>query len=350
MGTKWHIALYARNTQSANAAFDGAFALIAEIDADLTNYGRDSELNRLCRSAPHEHPVPVGEHLWTVMQAADRMSQLTDGAFDVTVGPLSKLWRRARKRGTLPDSDRLADAQRGVGHQFVEFHEPRSIQLTRAAMQLDLGGIAKGYAVDQAIRAVVEQGIESVLVNGGGDLGAAAPPPDRQGWLVKLGAERPNLPTRSMWLSHAAVATSGDAFQFVEIDGQRYSHIIDPQTGKGTTHQSTVSVVASTCMQADAWASALSVLDPAKGMSLVDQTDGIEAIQISVRDAQAPQEMKSSGFPELIMVTAQTDTIATLVRIAVGRKRRISIRFADLPPKSTYSLWFAPVGCKPQVR
>lgn len=263
MGTRWHIALYSQQPQTANRAFERAFAVVAEIDLALSNYRADSELTKLCRSAPHEAFVPVSEHLWCVLKAADRMSKRTGGAFDVTVGPLTRRWRRAHARKELPSAEVLRREREKVGYQLIEFADHgRGVRLKRARMQIDLGGIAKGYAVDAAMKAIESSGVTSALVNGGGDLAVSEAPPGERGWVVTL-SSHPKEKPREIRLANAAVATSGDAWQFIELDGQRYSHIVDPRTGLGVTHRVTASVIAPTCMQADAWASTLCVVPKA---------------------------------------------------------------------------------------
>ena len=297
MGAKWYIVLYSRDLDSANRGFERAWKTIAEIDRHLSNYRPDSELNRLCRSAPHAEPVPVGPHLWRVMRAADGLSRQTSGAFDVTVGPLTKLWRRARVRKQLPDAERLVEARKLVGYQLVRYTETvQAIQLTFAKMQLDLGGIAKGYAVDQALAALRKEGITRALVNGGGDLAVGAAPPEATAWQVAVASVDPESPQEYLKLANGAVATSGDRWQSLEIGGKRYSHIVDPRSGMGTTHRTSASVVAPTCMQADAWASAISVLQPEKGIRLIESEPNIEAKLATIGNKNGPAVRQTPGF------------------------------------------------------
>lgn len=297
MGTNWYVALYSQDIDSANRAFERAWAVIDEIDRDLSNYRGDSELNRLCRAAPHPHPIPVKNHLWCVLRAADRISRETGGAFDVTIGPLTKLWRRARLQKRLPDAERIAETRERVGYQMVRYDTQRqAIQLTKAGMQLDLGGIAKGYAVDQAMAAIRQVGIDRALVNGGGDLAVGAAPPNSTGWRIAIASLAPQSPADYLILADAAVATSGDAWQFLEIDGKRYSHIVDPQTGMGSTRRSTVSVLAPTCMRADGWASALSVLPRDQGLRLIRNEPKLEAMLITVDEDNQPIRRETNGF------------------------------------------------------
>ncbi len=279
MGTEFEITLYAEDDEVARQAWEAAFARIGQLDDRLSNYRSASELSRLSNSSPHTAGVPVSDDLWRVLQSADRVSRLSEGAFDVTVGPLSKLWRRARRDRRWPDPQRLAQARASVGYQQVKFdpaHE--SVRLKAANMLLDLGGIAKGYALDQALMQLRQHGVARGLINGGGDIMAGDPPPGKAGWQVGVAGLRADDPIEQ-WLTvhNSAVATSGDLWQFVEIDGQRYSHLIDPRTGIGLTERSSVTVIAPTGIQADAWASALSVMGSGPGFRVFRQFSATEA-------------------------------------------------------------------------
>jgi thiamine biosynthesis lipoprotein len=146
-------------------------------------------------------------------------------------------------------------------------------------MRLDLGAIAKGYAVDAALRVLKERGIRSALVGGAGDMAASDPPPDKKGWRIAVAPlDATNAPpTRYVLLSHQGIATSGDLFQRLEIDGKRYSHIVDPHTGVGLTDHSLVTVIARDCVTADGLSTTVSVLGPERGLKLVERTQGAAA-------------------------------------------------------------------------
>jgi len=151
MGTWFKITLYAGNEQAAQRAAREAFDRIAELDRMLTDYNSESELMRLCRKSGGA-PVPVSRELFFVLARAQDVSRRSGGAFDVTVGPVVRLWRRARRTGRLPEARRIADARELVGYQMVRLdHQRRTVQLQKAGMRLDLGGIAKGYAADEAL-------------------------------------------------------------------------------------------------------------------------------------------------------------------------------------------------------
>jgi thiamine biosynthesis lipoprotein len=218
--------------------------------------------------------------LWQVLARARDISERSGGAFDVTVGPIVRLWRRARRQHEFPSADRLEEARQLVGYQMVRMDpKHRSVELLKPGMRLDLGGIAKGYAIDQALLELRKHGIPRALVDAGGDAGVGNPPPDRPGWRIGIARLEPETaPNRFLCLSNCGVATSGDTFQFVELGGRRYSHIVDPRTGIGLTDHSNVTVVAPDATTADALASAISVLGPEKGMQLVEQMPGTAAL------------------------------------------------------------------------
>ena len=273
MGVPFRIVFYATDQSHANAAADATFARIRKLNEILSDYEFDSELSTLSRSSGFGTNVAVGPELWFVLSRAQELSKRTDGAFDITVGPVVSLWRKARHEKRLPDPSRLAEAMQSVGWtNLVLDARTRSARLLRASMRLDLGGIAKGYAADEALEVLKRQGVTHALVAAAGDITAADAPPGKRGWRVEI----PPLdvtnapPTRHLLLRHAAVSTSGDLFQHVEIDGVRYSHIVDPKTGLGLTDHSLVTIIARDGITADSHSKPASVLAPTKALQFID--------------------------------------------------------------------------------
>ncbi len=298
MGVDFEIVVYAANEQSARAGFKAAFARIEKLNQAMSDYEPQSELSQLSRSAPTESPVEVSDDLWEVLRQSQEMSRKSGGAFDVTVGPLTRLWRRARRQKKLPTDRRLAEALESVGFQFIQLDpKKRTVALSESAMRLDLGGIAKGYAADQALLKLRERGLNRALVNASGDIAIGEAPPDKPGWkigIAPLEAESP--PSRFLHLNNCAIATSGDAWQSVEIDGRRYSHIVDPRTGLGLSDRSSVTVIAPNCTTADALASAVSVLGPAAGIQFVEKHHDASALIVQASDGQV-ETRQSTLFP-----------------------------------------------------
>ncbi len=251
MGTLFRITVYAENRAAARKGFDAAFRRVHELDEILSDYNLQSELTQVCREA-HSRPVKVSEDLFGVLEEAQHISEASGGAFDVTIGPVTRLWRAARRERRLPSRADLQAALRLTGYRHLKLDSAvRTVSLALSGMQVDLGGIAKGYAADEALRVLASAGIKRALVAASGDLAIGDPPPGAAGWRIAACGE-------VRVLRNTAVSTSGDSEQFVEIGGVRYSHIIDPRTGLGVTARRNVTVEGPRGMVADAWATALS--------------------------------------------------------------------------------------------
>ncbi|MBX3747924.1 MAG: FAD:protein FMN transferase [Verrucomicrobiae bacterium] len=286
MGVPFRIVLYATNQTHAQTAANAAFARVEALNAIFSDYESDSEITLLGRNAPVGQPVPVSPELAHLLHRAQSLARASDGAFDVTVGPIVQLWRRARRHRELPPPHLLAEARTRSGWQFLSV-DPRSrtVTLHRERMRLDFGGIAKGYAADEALRVLRDLDCPRALVAAAGDVAAGDPPPDRPGWRVEIGqSDHPSAPSpRALWLRNAAVATSGDLFQRLEIDGHRYSHILDPRTGIGLTDRSLAIVLARDATTADSLATTLSVLGP-DGLPLIERTPAAAALLLRSPD------------------------------------------------------------------
>nr|MDQ3331207.1 FAD:protein FMN transferase [Planctomycetota bacterium] len=220
-------------------------------------------------------------------------------AFDVTVGPAVRLWRRSWRSKEKPSPETIADALSKVGYENVRINTANStITLAKPGMQLDFGAIAKGYACDEALAILKSRGLLIGLVEAGGDMACGDAPPGKDGWTIAVESlAAPEEPAqRFLALKNCGVATSGDAYQFIDFDGVRYSHIVDPKTGLGLTNHSSVTVIATDATAADALASAVSVLGPKKGKALIDKTDGAEMLMVYVDEEGISHEVTSSGF------------------------------------------------------
>lgn len=298
MGSTFEIVLYAPDETTAQRAFEAAYHRIDALNRVFSDYDSESEASRLSRQAPMDRSVPVSPEMLHVLQYSVRLSETTEGAFDVTVGPLSRLWRRARRQGQLPSPERLEEARAAVGYRHLELDTgDQRLRLTAAGMRLDFGGIAKGYACDAALAAMRNAGVTRALVNGGGDLALGEPPPGQAGWRIGVAPLQPDdPPSRVLHLARCGVATSGDAWQFTEIDGTRYSHILDPRTGLGIESRSSVTVLAPDGMAADALASAVSVLGPQRGLALIEATAGTSCLIVAVV-ADGVKTYASKQFP-----------------------------------------------------
>lgn len=294
MGTQFQITLYAPDERVAAAAAQAAFHRVAELNAILSDYLPDSELMRLCRQAG-QGQVPVSKELFAVLRQGQEVSRRSDGAFDVTVGPVVRLWRRARRTQQLPDPKQLAAARALVGYQMVYLDEQtQTVRLEKPGMLLDLGGIAKGYAADESLATLKRHDVDRALVAAGGDIAVSGPPPDAAGWRVGIAplGDPNQKPSRYLLLSHAAVSTSGDAEQHVEIDGKRYSHIVDPRTGIGLTDRRSATVTAPRGILADSLTKVASILPPDKSFPIIESFPGAAALV--VRKASVGEEALAS--------------------------------------------------------
>jgi thiamine biosynthesis lipoprotein len=280
MGMAFRIVLFASNQSAADAAADAAFQRIKQLNDIMTDYDEDSELSKLSRSSGSGREIEVSADLWLVLSRAQRLAEQSNGAFDVTVGPFVNLWRRARRQRQLPDPARLQQAHQAVGYQHVRLNpQSHSVQLLVPNMRLDLGGIAKGYAIGEALKTLRRLNIDSALVEGGGDVAVGDPPPGKKGWRFELSSlDASNAPPpQFLLLKNAAISTSGDLYQRLEIEGKRYSHIVDPRTGIGLTDHSLVTVIAPESITADSLTKVVSVLGPQMGLKFIEATPGVAA-------------------------------------------------------------------------
>ncbi len=274
MGVQWRLVLYATDKAIANNAAENAFSRVKELNKILSDYDPESQLNKLCRLSGPGNPIPVSPALFSVLKKSQALSQETKGAFDVTISPVVRLWRRARRKKEMPTSQRMKVARSKVGYELMKLSsQNQTVELLKPEMRLDLGGIAKGYAADIALEVLKKNGVSRAMVDASGDIVLGDPPPNTCGWKIGIASsDAPNAKLdRFLFLHNMAVATSGDALQHVVINGTRYSHIVDPRTGLGLTDQSRVTVIAADGATADSLASAISVLGPKQGIKLLDQ-------------------------------------------------------------------------------
>jgi thiamine biosynthesis lipoprotein len=279
MGTEFKIVLYAPKEEIAKKAADAAFLRVAELNNTMSDYKKTSELMRLCEKSGGP-PVKVSRDLFDVVAKAQDLSKKSDGAFDITVGPVVKLWRKARKTGEMPDPDRLKAALAKVGYQNIRLDPAAmTIQLLIEGMLLDLGAIAKGFAAEAALAVLRRFGITRALVVAGGDIVCGEAPPGEKGWKVGIGPlKNPTAPPKQfLLLKNAAVSTAGDVEQYVVIDRKRYSHIVDPKTGLGLVGHISVTVVSPNGTTSDSLDTTVCALGLEKGLKLVEDTPGAAA-------------------------------------------------------------------------
>ena len=299
MGVPFRISVYGSDKVAANTAVAKAYKRIAALNQVFSDYEATSEVTEL-RKQPVGQPTTVSADMASLLARSLAVSRQTAGAFDVSCGPLVRQWRRARRRKRLPEPDLLKKALNQSGYQKLQL-SGRELTFKTEGMRLDFGAIAKGYACDEALRILREAGLSSALIDGGGDIVVGDPPPGKPGWRVQIEADKQDKGAGLVLvLANQAVATSGDRYRFVEIDGVRYSHIVDPRTGTGLTSRLTVTVVAENATDADAFASAVSVLGNKKGLLLIQSMPKVACL---VRDYSSPdvKTIASDDFSKLIL-------------------------------------------------
>lgn len=309
MGTRFRIVVYAADRAAADKAAKAGFARVAELNGIMSDYLATSELSRLVQKNEKEPagPVKVSEDLFVVLDRARQVSKLSGGAFDVTVRPYVVLWRHARRTQRLPDPKEMAAAKKVVGYEKLELDaKARTVAFKVAGVQLDLGGIAKGYAADEVLKVLAKHGIDNALVAAGGDVSVSGAPPGTDGWKVDIAPLPRSKEKRTLLLKDAAVSTSGDAEQFAVIDGVRYSHIVDPRTGIGLTGQRSVTVIARRGITADSMTKVASVLPAEKALAILEKTDGVLGALIVYKSApDRPEEtFRSKQFDKFLLTPA----------------------------------------------
>jgi len=298
MGTMFRITLYSAESVQASQAADAAFARAEELEEIMSDYRADSELMRLSRGGS-AGPFPVSGELYDVLAKSLWVSGLSDGLFDVTSGPLVKLWRTARNSGQLPDATAIANAKTLVGYRNIELDAAHhTVFLKRANMMLDLGAIGKGYAADQMLAVLQSHGLKHAMVVAGGEVAVAEPPPGSSGWEIGIETadEKASGQRCTVLLHTAAVSTSGDEHQFLDINGRRYSHVINPATGWALEGRNSTTVIARDSATADALATAFSVMPVAEGLRVAESLPGVAALWVREVNGHWKRNW-SRGFP-----------------------------------------------------
>jgi thiamine biosynthesis lipoprotein len=278
MASVYAIEAYGTDAQALPRAVDDALDEVDRIDRLMSNYKAGSALSRINREAA-ERPIAVDAELFDFIAEAMRYHHDSGGTFDITVGPLMKAWGFFRGEGRVPTAPELAAARRSVGGSHVVLNPAgRTIRFDRPGVELDLGGIAKGYAVDRVVRLFRERGIAAALISAGGStiygLGA---PPGRDAWEVAVQDPADARKTAlTVHLRDRAISVAGSSEKWFELDGVRYSHIMDPRTGRPVQGVLSVAVLAETGTAGDALDNAFYVLGPRHSRRYLKQLAGTE--------------------------------------------------------------------------
>jgi thiamine biosynthesis lipoprotein len=272
MGAPFTIIFYSNDSIQAASIAKRCFALVDSFNFIFSDYIDSSELSKLSKSAGvNSLPVSLSPAMYDILIQSKKAFELSEGAFDITMGPLSKLWRKARRQHQFPADSSVKRIRNLIGFDKLVFDTlQKTIRLTQEGMQLDLGGIAQGYVAQKVINFLHSQGINNALVNASGDIVVSGAPINKDGWVVgvNIPEKTAELLNQKLLLKNRAITTSGDAYQYIEKDGIRYSHIINPASGYGVTFQRNVTVIAADGTTADWLATACSILSLKKAKKL----------------------------------------------------------------------------------
>jgi thiamine biosynthesis lipoprotein len=256
MGSSFSLVLFGPDRPSLESAAAAAFAEAHRLDRLLSNYLAESEWSAMNREA-RSGPVRVTPELFALLSACLEYSRMSEGAFDITVGPLMKVWGFYKGEGGLPQPKKVKDALHRVGYRHVQLDPgPRTVRFARPGMDLDPGGIGKGYAVDRMVEVLKQAGVAVALVSASGSsiYGLGAPPDEPQGWPITIRTPHdPSAVATHVVLKNTSLSTSGSYEKFFWAEGRTYSHIVDPRTGYPAKGTSAVSVLAPRTIDSEAW-------------------------------------------------------------------------------------------------
>ncbi|MCP4269858.1 MAG: FMN-binding protein [Candidatus Brocadiaceae bacterium] len=306
MGTLFEITAYVSDKYKAEKAFSEVFKELNRLDFLMSNYKEDSELSKINKNAKTE-PTDCNKELAYVIEQSIKYSNITDGAFDITIGPLMKKWGFFKKQGQIPDKGEIESTLQSISYKNINIEEAvkksllknpvtvKTIFFKNASTEIDLGGIGKGYAVDKATKVLKQNGINSALINFAGNIYAYGTPPEKNSWVIGLQHPRKSEGLLGTFeIKNRAVSTSGDYEKFFTINGKRYSHIFDPRTGNPVKGIVSVTIVTDSATRADALSTGVFVLGVEKGMELIEKQSDVEGI-IIYEDAGSKLFTKTSS-------------------------------------------------------
>ena len=277
MGSPFTITIATGDSLAAARAVGEAYGLVDSLVSSLSDYIDSSEINRLSATSGQGRYIPVSPPLFDILYQAQTAARLTNGRYDITIGPVVRLWRRARKTGIPPAKNEIAAAMRHCGYRYLHLDTVHhSVWLERPGMQLDVGGLGKGFVAQAVLDRLRAAGLTTAMVNAGGKIVTGIPPAGQAGWVIGINAagEKERLLSIYLSLDRMSVATSGDIYQYMIWKGRRYSHIIDPRTGLGLTRRRNVTAIAADGTTADWLATACSILPYRQSIRLLKHFPG----------------------------------------------------------------------------
>jgi thiamine biosynthesis lipoprotein len=331
MGSPFTITIFAGDSVAAAGAAADAFRLADSLNSILSDYIDSSEINRLSATSGRDKYIPVSAPLFDILRRAQEAAVLSGGGYDITIGPVVRLWRRSRKTGVPPSRTEIAAALRNTGYRSLHLDtSAQSVRLEKSGMQLDVGGLGKGFVAAAALAEIRRHGFPRAMVNAGGKIVTGdAPIPQRgglptggmaesaaasrTGWIIGINApgEKQRLLPIYLSLHNNAVATSGDIYQYVEWKGRRYSHIIDPRTGIGLTRRRNVTAIAADGTTADWLATACSILSWRQSLRLIRRLNGAALLVTEMKHGRIIQKT-SPTFSQYLLPDATADHIPSM--------------------------------------
>lgn len=309
MNTLVRITVYGTDREKAEKGLDAAFERIDGVEKLMSAYKEESEVSCINREAAHK-PVPISGETFNLIEKSIEISRKTKGAFDITVGPLLQLWKSAGEKGVLPFEEELAAAKERVGYENMELNrEAKTLRFKKEGMRIDLGGIAKGYAIDCAIQTLRQMGFDSALVDAGGDCYAMGSVGKRDGW--DIGVQKPirrGDPSQppalacTIRVKDMAVVSSGNYERYVEIGENRYSHIVDPRTGMALSEGLVqVTLIGGDATTADAFCTALMVMGTDKAQTFINTYPEFEAFFFESKKGRRFSQTLTEGVGKYII-------------------------------------------------
>jgi thiamine biosynthesis lipoprotein len=303
MGTTYHITVvagYFLDTAGLQTKIDRR---LEDINRSMSTYRKDSEISRFNAWKRAGEEIIISDDFWQVMIVAQKIYELTDGAWDGTVKPLLSLWGfdSTKNKNSIPEKAEIQGQLANIGFNQIEISSDRFLIKHKASISLDLASIAKGYGVDQVTTLIKKMGIENFLVEIGGEVFASGHRKDGKPWRVGINRPQKDAPYDQIYkvinLHNKAFATSGDYRNYFEVDGKRYSHILDPRSGYPISNGVvSVSIVADDCTFADGLSTAVMVLGPQKGLTLINKLDDVEGLIVTRQQDGRLIDHYSKGF------------------------------------------------------
>lgn len=286
MGNSFEITVVGENEQWANKKIDIAIEEIQRIEKLLTTFAEGSQTNQINRAAGIA-PVAVDQEVFDLIKRSIRISEITDGAFDLSYGSIDKsLWNFDRQMTSLPDPEKARSMVRLINFRNILLDESQcTVLLKEKGMRIGFGGIGKGYAAEMAKRLLIAEGVRSGIVNASGDLTAWGHQGNGKPWTIGIAnPDNANLPFSYLNISNWAIATSGNYEKYVMIDGKKYSHTINPKTGLPVTGIKSVTILSPNAEIADAMATPVTIMGIKAGINLINQINHLECIIIDDRN------------------------------------------------------------------